>query len=213
MTVVPELTQRSLAEIPEGELVRFLLADPHWRQRLVGLHGIPSDAVHYTEVPLTALGKKGDIDILLVGPGHSEFATAIQVKRIKVSTMTFACGKPNKLDALEELKKQTNLLVDLGFAQVFCFAIVVVDSRVRNGSAYRFDGLTRELRRTIDNALSTEGLASRAGLVRYEIVQPLDFPPLTTGTFFSNALRMPEIAAQPQAITAWVTQIVQQVNA
>lgn len=213
MTAVSALTQRSLAEIPEGELVQFLLADSHWRQRIVGLHGIPDEARHYPEVQLASLGKKGDIDILLVAPGHAEFATAIQVKRVKVSSMTFASGKPNRLDALKELKRQTNLLVDLGFAQVFCFVIVVVDSRIQNGCAYRFDGLTPVLRRIIENSLSTEGLAKRVGLVHFEIDQPMDDAPLSTGTFFAKALRMPEIAVQPQPLTTWVTQIVEQRNA
>lgn len=213
MTTLPAPIQRSLADIHEGELVQFLLADSHWRQRLIGLHGIPENARHYPEVQLASLGKKGDIDILLVAPGRPEFATAIQVKRIKVTAKTFASGKPNKLEALEELKRQTNLLVELGFAQVFCFAVVVVDSRIQNRGAYRFDGLTPELRRTIEESLSTAGLAERVGLVHYEIVQPIDDVPLSTGTFSGKALRMPTVAAQPQSVTTWVAQVVAQRDA
>jgi hypothetical protein len=213
MTTFPVLTQRSLADISEGELVVSMLSEPRWRQLLVGLHGIPDNVRHYPEVQLATLGKKGDIDILLVAPGRPEFATAIQVKRVKVAAATFANGKSNKLDALEELKRQTNLLVDLGFAQVFCFVIVVVDSRIQSGGLYRFDGLTPELRRTIEGSLSTEGLAKRIGLVHYQIVQPMDDVPLNMGTFSAKSLRMPEVAAQPQLITTWVAQVVEQRDA
>lgn len=213
VTAMSQLTQRSLANIPEGELVHFLLEDSHWRQRLVGLYGIPGDARHYPEVQLDSLGMQGDIDILLVAPGHPEFATAIQVKRVKVTNATFVSGKPNKLGELEKLKRQTNLLVDLGFAQVFCFVVVVVDSRIQNGGTYRFDGLTPELRKTIEDSLSTEGLDKRVGLVHYEIVQPMDDIPLSTGTFFAKALRMPEVAPQPRPITTWVAQVVEQRDA
>jgi len=117
----------SLAGVPEPELVRRLLADTHWRGRLLGLHGIPTDANNYPEVLLDDLGKKGDVDILLVNPSRPEFATAIQAKRIKVAAQTFQTGKPNRLVAVAELHRQANLLVELGFWQVLCYAIVAVE--------------------------------------------------------------------------------------
>jgi hypothetical protein len=132
MAAAITLREPSLVDIPESELVRRLLTDPHWQQRIVGIHGIPDDARPYPEVSLDGLDAKGDIDILLVAPLHPQFATAIQVKRIKVKDTTFVSGTPNKLEALDELKRQANLLADLGFAQVFSFAMVVVDSRKHN---------------------------------------------------------------------------------
>jgi hypothetical protein len=208
MATVNALKQPSLAEIPEGELVRLLLADPHWRERIVGLHGIPDGARPYPEVPLEGLDGRGDIDILLVDPLHPEFATVAQVKRIKVKAETFASGRPNRLEALEELKRQSNLLADLGFAQVFSFALVVVDSREQNNGEYRYDGLTPKLRDTIANCLTLDGLAMRVGMVHYEFVQPIDHPPLTSGTYSGKPLRMPQVAPQPDAVTAWVARIV-----
>jgi hypothetical protein len=210
MATAVELKQQSLAEIPEGELVRRLLGEPHWQERFVGIHGIPDDARAYPEIPLDGLERKGDIDILLVDPSHPEFATVVQVKRIKVKAQTFASGRPNKLDAFDELKQQTNLLVDLGFAQVFSFAIVVVDSRAQNNGEYRFDGLTPALRDMIGSSLSLDGLATRAGVMHYEIVQPIDDPPLTTATSSSRLLRMPQVVSQPDAITAWVARVVEE---
>jgi hypothetical protein len=210
MAIDAALQQPSLADIPESKLVRSLLADPHWQQRIIGIHGIPDDARAFPEVPLDGLERKGDIDILLADPLHPEFATVVQVKRIKVKAETFASGTPNRLDAFNELKKQTNLLADLGFAQVFAFAMVVVDSRTRNNGEYRFDGLTPALRDTIASSLSLDGFAERIGAMHYEFVQPLDDAPLTSGTYSGKPLRMPQVARQPDAVTAWVAQVVEE---
>jgi hypothetical protein len=208
MAISGALKQPSLADIPEKELVRSLLADRHWQQRIIGIHGIPDDARAFPEVSLDGLERKGDIDILLADPLHPEFATVVQVKRIKVKAETFASGRPNKLDAFDKLKKQTNLLADLGFAQVFAFAMVVVDSRARNNGEYRFDGLNPALRDTIARSLSLEGLAKRVGAIHYEFVQPMDDVPLTSGTYSGKPLRMPQVVPQPDAVTAWVARVV-----
>ena len=77
--------QESIAEIPEADLVRRLLADTYWRDRFLNIHGIPDRANTYPEVMLEPLGAMGDIDILAVDPNAPHFATGIQVKRVKVA--------------------------------------------------------------------------------------------------------------------------------
>jgi hypothetical protein len=134
-------TSESIADVPEGALVRRLLADDHWVGRVFGLDGIPRDARLFPEELLTGIGE-GDIDVLAVVPNFPEFATAIQIKRVKVSNSTFVTGASNGLRALTELIEQTNRLVRLGFSQVFAFWFVVVDSRVAN------DQLGRQCART-----------------------------------------------------------------
>lgn len=200
-------SHHSLADVPEGELVRRLLADAHWRSRLLGLHGIPTDANDYPEVLLDDLGK-GDVDILVVNPSRPEFATAVQAKRIKVAAQTFQTGKPNGLVAVAELHRQTNLLIELGFWQVLSCAIVAVDSRTNNQGEYRYDGLTTELRTTIDDSLTTEGLHQDAGFIRFELVQPIDHYPLGAGTFSIRLLRAPTVRPQPANVTKWVSRVV-----
>ena len=203
----------SLASIPEGKLVRSLLADPVWRDRLLGLQTIPDGVEPYPEVPLYGLGKSGDIDILAVSRNEPEHAVAIQVKRVKVSEQTFRSGKPNRLSAIEELKRQTNLLVDLGFAQVLAFAIVVVDSRAQNDGAYRFDGLTQQLQSAIDKSLGVDGLDPVAGFIQCELVQPMDDRPLGVGTFAKQLRRMPTIRPQAPEVSKWVKQVLLQADA
>ena len=202
------LTHESLAAIPEGKLVRGLLADPHWRERLFRSHGISSDAKHYPEVLLDGVGKEGDIDVLVVDPVQPEYATCVQVKRIKVSAQTFVSGKPNRLSAVAELKRQSNLLVELGFWQVFSYAIVVVDSRANNRGAYSFEGVTSQLRTVIDGGLTTTDLHEKAGLLKFELTQPIDDYPLGAGTFTGRILRMPTVQSQAASITRWVRQVV-----
>ena len=207
------LTNESLADIDEGDLVQRLLADPHWRSRLLGLYEFPTSLRDYPQVLHDELGKKGDIDILVVDPAQPQFATCAQVKRIKVTAHTFQTGKPNKLAEVAKLHEQSNRLVELGFWQVFSFALVVVDSRANNQGEYRYDGLNTELRNKINDSLTTEGLHRHAGFVRIELVQPIDHYPLGAGTFSSRLLRAPTIQPQPVNVTAWVSRIVAERNA
>lgn len=200
------MAYESLAAIPEGDLVRRLLSDSHWRERILRLHGIPDGVKYFPEVELAGLGAEGDVDILAVDPLTPHLATAVQVKRVRVSEKSFAKdGKPNKLNEISKLNRQTSLLVELGFWQVFAFVFVVVDSRIRNVGQYAFDGLTPELRIRIERCISTEGLHARAGCIVYEFTQPMEDHPLNTGTFWGHIVRMPTCSPQISAVTKWVT--------
>lgn len=195
----------SLAAVPEGELVRRLLSASHWRERILGIHGIPDGVKHFPEVNLAGLDAVGDVDILAVDPATPHLATAIQVKRVRVSERSFDVGgKPNKLKEVLNLNRQTSLLVKLGFWQVFAFVFVVVDSRVRNVGHYRFDGLTTELRRKIEQGITMQGLAVQAGCIVYELTQPMEDHPLSTGTFWGHVHRMPTCSPQSAEVTKWV---------
>ena len=200
------MVYESLAAIPEGDLVRRLLNDSHWRERILRLHGIPDGVKYFPEVELDGLGAEGDVDILAVDPTTPHLATAVQVKRVRVSEKSFAKdGKPNKLNEISILNRQASLLVELGFWQVFAFVFVVIDSRIRNVGQYAFEGLTSELRAKIERGISTEGLDARAGCIVYEFTQPMEDHPLNTGTFWGHIVRMPICAPQSLAVTKWVT--------
>lgn len=212
-TMTQTLTRESLAGIGEGDLVKRLLADPHWRSRLLGLHGIPTNARDYSGVLHNDLGKKGDIDILVVDPAKPQFATSVQIKRIKVTAQTFQTGKPNKLAELAKLHEQSNRLVELGFWQVYSYALVVVDSRANNRGEYRYDGLTVDLRTKINDSLTTEGLHQYGGFVHFELVQPIDHYPLGAGTFSVRLIRAATIQPQAASVTAWVSRIATELDA
>jgi len=207
---IENLTQPSLADIAESELLRRLLSAPRRRSDIIGLHGIPDDVASFQDVPLDGLpgSPKGDIDLLLVPPGDVTFATAIQAKRIRVHAATFKSDIPNKIHELAKGRRQTNLLEHLGFAQVYFFVLVTVDSRARNGGRMSFDGLTPELERIIDAAVTLTDLHPRIGLVHFEFVQSMDDAPLSTGTFRGHMKRLAHPIPQPREISEWVNAIV-----
>ena len=133
-------------------------------------------------------------------PGRPDFSTVVQVKRVKVGKSTFHTGMPGKLRELEKVRQQANQLADIGFAQVYCFVFVVVDSRHNNEGRFTYEGPTVALRRTIDDAISIAGLVPRVGLVHYEFVQPIHAEPLGPGASGASLKRLAVPATQPAKI-------------
>jgi len=201
--------QPSIAEIPEGDLVRHLMRSDYWREYLTGIDGIPENVDHYIEVPLDSCpgDPKGDIDILLVKRASPDNAIAIQVKRVKVTHDSFATSLPTKLAGIKEGIRQTNLLCDLGFSQVYFYVLVVADSRTQNTEEYGYKGLTQEIHAAINAAISANQLNDRAGLILYTFIQPMDYRPLGVGAGGAQVIRKATYAPQPIVITEWVRNV------
>jgi len=200
------LVHRSIASIPEAELLEMLLSSRLDRSDLFGIRGIPDAPVTATSRSLKTLSgsPKGDVDLLAWSSTSPHEAVAYQMKRFKVTVQADLWGQPNKLQEFEEGVRQANLLEALGFHQVYLWVFVVVDSRPRNRGRISYDGLTSELRATIDAAVSTRGLNQRVGLVTQELVQPMDNPPLRVGTGHLHLVRAAGLGVQPRQVTAWV---------
>jgi len=167
------LTRPSIADIPEHSLVERLMEEPHWRCRLLEIYGIPTPSIPFQRVHLSGLTGKsqGDVDILLSVPGRPDMATAIEVKRIKVSAKGLRNQRPNKLSKLKKSVRQANQLAGIGFSQVYLYVFVVVDSREKNAGRYAFEGLPVGLRSSIERDISPSGLDNRVGLMYHEFVQ------------------------------------------
>lgn len=182
--------------------------DPHWRSRLLNIHGIPRESIPFQRVPLNGLPGTpvGDVDILLSVPGRPELATAIQVKRVKVGAAALRDQRPNKLQEFKKGVRQANLLAKIGFSLVYLYVFVVVDSREINAGRSLYKGLTKELRSLIERAISPHGLHVRVGLMYHEFVQPMDNVPLGTGTYFGHLVRSARPISQPAEVTSWVAQ-------
>ena len=202
------MEHRSIADIPESELVRMLLSDPQRRMDLLGIKGVPSDALDFQGVPLDSVpgNFRGDIDILLCTKDRPDSAIAIEVKKIKVGASTFQSGSPNRLEGVIEGIAQANRLARVGFSRVYLYVCVTVDSRERNAGQTGYKGLTQKLRDKIRNTITTSGLDPRIGLVVFGFVQPMDYPPLTVGTGDTHLERLATEAAQPATLTTWVAQ-------
>jgi len=116
--------------------------------------------------------------------------------------------KPNKLHEVKKACTQANDLEKLGFAYVFLFVLIVVDSRsLLEGREISYDGPTPELESKIDAAISqhTRNLHQRVGIVEHQFVQSMDEPPQLGGSTSSGHLRHPATAvSQPPALTAWI---------
>jgi hypothetical protein len=203
------MTHRSIANIPESDLIATLLADWYWRQTILNFHGIPNQPEIRQCVSLASLPGQGDgdVDILAWDRKKPESATAVEVKRIKVGAGAFVSGKPNKLQEYEKACRQANRLARIGFWQVYLFVLVVVDSREQNAGRNTYEGATPELERVIVDTITVRGLKPTVGVARHDFIQPMDYPPLGVGAGGIHLLRVATSGVQPDAVTAWVAQL------
>ena len=204
------MTHPSVADIPESSLVQRLLADRYWRSTILNIRGIPDQALDFERVSLRGAPGSflGDVDIILCPESEPASATAIEVKRIKVSAGAFRRGRPNKLHEFGKGVRQANLLAAVGFSQVYLYILVVIDSRDNSAGGATYDGATSELRNAIRGAMSIAGLEPRIGLVHHEFVQSVDDAPLGRGAYFGHLERIAQAAKQSTALTEWVAQVV-----
>jgi len=201
-----EFSEPSISGISEPRLVERLVRHPDFFNLLANFRGIPRDVTPITRVDLGGLpgSPEGDIDLLLVPQGEPCQATAIQIKRVKISHGSFSKGKPNGLRGLRKGKRQANLLARLGFWQVYFYVLVVIDSRSQNTQELSFSGLSRDLAKEVDNSITPEGLDDGVGLVRFDFIQPMDWRPLTAGSNGFHLVRPARSIEQREAITEWV---------
>jgi hypothetical protein len=210
---VPEFKHDSIATIDESKLVELLLTDPYWPSRIVNLARMPDDCKNFGCVSLDGVppnGAEGDIDILRCPLLRPDLATAIQVKRIKVSATALSTGQPNKLSGLKKGVEQSNLLADLGFHQVYFYVFIVVDSRELDVGKFAFAGATKEIKSLLDREIRMAAtvLRSTAGLYSCEFTQTMDDVPLSTGSFGGHLVRLAQQRAQPDELTKWVAKTI-----
>jgi len=85
--------------------------------------------------------------------------------------------------------------------------LVVVDSREKNMGKISYDGADSELRSLIERAISVGGLNARVGLVHYEFVQPMDYPPLgvcALDAYGAHLIRSAQTVPQPAVLSRWL---------
>jgi hypothetical protein len=204
------LLHRSVADIPEPELVAQLVEDKHWwLSNVLEIRDIPRNSLACKSVPLAGLPgePEGDVDILLWVPGRVDEAIAIQVKRIKVGIKAVRTCRPNKLHEFEVGVRQANLLARLGFSQVYLWVFVVVDTREQNAGQITYAGLGPELYGKISGHISSKDLDPRIGLIHYELIQPMDNVPLKVGVTTGHLRQLAKSVAQPAELTLWVDKL------
>ena len=201
------LLHASIADIREQDLVIRVLNDLHHRHALFNIKGLritEADVHKEVQLRLFRAELKGDIDILVIPRGAPEEATAIHVKKFKVGRKAVRTGRPNRLDKFREGVWQANDLARLGFAQVYLWVFVVVDTREQNAGRFAYDGPDSLLRSRIQQAISVVGLEPRVGLMEFDWVQPMDRAPFEFGTHGGHLRRLAKPVPQDPPLTAWL---------
>lgn len=206
------LLHESIATIPEKELVARVLCSPHYRHTLLSIKGMFSRGVRLLEqVKLRPhlRHQDGEIDILVVPGDNPEQTTAIEVKRFKAivdrDEQGFdhaRVGHPKRLhELMSKGVDQANELRRIGFAQVYLWIFVAVDTRARNNGWYTYDGPDSHLRSQIDQAISPDGLHPTIGLMQFEWVQPMDRPPFELCSHGGQIRKLATAVEQPFDLT------------
>ena len=154
----------------------------------------------------------GDIDILVTPGGQPELSTAIQVKRFEAVVKMNEDGKdeveggyPERFRKLmAKGVKQANRTKGLGFAQVYLWIFVVIDTRERNNGWYTYDGPDSRLNSQIHQAISPVGLDATVGLMMFDWVQAMDRPPFALASHGSSLMKLAGSTPQPPELTQWL---------
>ena len=131
---------KSITEYCEQKLIARVLNDVQYRDTLFNIKGMFSEGARILEqIDLRNFrkGLTGDIDILVVPGGQPEFSTAIQVKRFEAIVRMnergldeVTGGSPVRFRKLMAKGiRQANATKRLGFAQVYLWIFVVIDTR------------------------------------------------------------------------------------
>jgi hypothetical protein len=208
------MNTRSLAEIPEHDLVPLILRHSALRGMVLAAAGAHGADKMYFRVPAAALSghadEVGDVDALVYTSGAAQLAAAYEFKRVKIMPHTFETVMPNKLGEFSKAVHQANSLARIGFSRVVLAILLVTDGRERSEFNFAFRGATTELLRRVDSAFDLSELHPDVGVFRIEIVQPMDKDVTLAGGISGKAFRIPTLRNQPIDLTNRIERYVSQ---
>ena len=196
---------RSVAQIPEEELLKILMADPMCRAWILPLD-LRTDFTPLFRVPLDRFKTEsrrpeGDIDLLIVQGQAAEHAIAMQFKRVKVGAASFQTGLATKTRQIGKLATQSNILVELGFHRVVAVIVVLVDSRLVSGPNPYLKTTPRDVIREIHSQISEAPFQGLVCVETVEICQPLDKDFRLTGSSGGWQAQQGGSQVQPRELT------------
>jgi hypothetical protein len=170
---------RSVTDIHEAELCRWLFSDPTVSAPLCRELELAPPSLAAFSVPTARIVPNaegpGDIDVLVSTSPHHKNALAIEVKRVKIDADTFHTGMPGKLQDLRRGVQQASLLGRLQFSRAMLLVVVVTDGRERHRLNFAFRGPeVPMLRKAIEEFPDRKRLAANVGLAFIELTQPVD---------------------------------------
>jgi hypothetical protein len=201
-----------LIEVPEPELVRAVFNPVSgWTAGI----GVPPQTkpplAWQLEVKPAQVGLPhtafGDVDALVVRTGLPGEARAVQFKRVKVTSSSFATGEVNKLAELSKLVNQANALRLAGFAFVWATVIVVADMRSQVPKRGLFPSSPRELMERVYATFPLDRLDAAIGVSICEIDQVSDAPAHHRGGAGSHMLRGATFQPQSSGLTAAIERL------
>ncbi len=197
---------RSIADVPEHEIVELLLEEEPLRGMILSAAGAHRASHIHFRVPSAELTsdrrKDGDVDLLVYGDAGPQSAAAYEFKRVKIARHTFKTGTPNKLSAISKAVHQANALEQIGFSAIVLAVLLITDGRERLEFNFAFRGASHDLLRTVDSAIDLSDLHPDVGVCRFEIMQPINRDFTMSGGIMVKAFRIPNIRTQPQELTS-----------
>ena len=173
----------SVTEIPEKEIVRWLMLFEPARRLLFGELGFPPWAFYQPEVvePFYSAGK-GDLDLVVCHRRAPHEAVALECKRVKVAVIDPEHHDLNKLQDTQDGVGQANRLHNkFGFFQTYLAVITAVEASRQEGTNIPCRGIdaaaspdygdTKTFKRIVEFP-GREDLNSDIGIVFVEVVQP-----------------------------------------
>ena len=194
----------SIAEVPEHELVTLLFAHPGLVDLAVPPETPEPVARRFRVTPSQLNLPKaafGDIDALLISANDASCASAVEYKRIKVTTRTFHTGQPNKLQELHKACYQVNAAASVGFNRVWLQVIVVIDAREVTGGRFQLIPGIFEIFDLIRDNITFDELHPAVGVHVMHLGQPVDRPVTESGQFGGTVMRRSEPQMQSKTLT------------
>jgi hypothetical protein len=172
-----------VTDIPEKELIRWLLLFQPARELWFGELGFPPWAFYKPEVvePFYPKGQ-GDLDLILCKPNSPHEAAAVECKRVKIVVEDPEHHALNRLTDTREGVRQANRVHNrFGFAQTYLAVLTSVEASAQedtnvpcrgiDAAATPDFGQTKTFRRIVEFP-GRDDLNSEIGIVFVEVVQP-----------------------------------------
>jgi hypothetical protein len=200
----------SATDIDEASLAEFLFTN----QTIPKIHltelGVNAGCLVRLAVKTSSLfaGEQlpGDIDVLIQHDKTTGFATAIELKRIKIPVRAFNTGMPTKIQDLKRGVHQANALHELGFGRVILLIAIVTDGRDQTGVTWPYRGPTAGHLSKIRNFPGRELLNPQVGLAFVEAMQPTDRPLQTAGGLTAYFKQTPVSRVQSPEVSQTICQ-------
>lgn len=172
----PHRDESGVASVGEQAITQWLFRQPAPRSLLLSALGIQPHATLHAGVTTPLIepsrSKPGDIDLVafeLMKPGE---ATAVEVKRVKVTTYSDRDDHVNKIRGLDKGVDQASALASLGFHRCYYAIVLQVDGWRRTDFNVLFRGASPQTLERVYDCPRMDRLDTDVGVVLIEVVQP-----------------------------------------